>query len=659
MLKKIITTFLLNSVVWGQIPNVPGGLTGTADGNVTPVGVDRHYCKPDETTYFPGGATKDDGMNLPQNCTRTDMADTPANGPIVNVAAGDAAAFQAALNTAVCGERIILQAGSTYTGSFVFPSNTCDRLHWIWVLTSAMNLLPPEHSRITPCYANVQLPNRPSAPGEPGKCPVMVVAMAKLKGSGTLDETVRFNAGVNSIRIMGIEIEAKTVARTVQAQNVINWLPGVASHFVFDRVWIHGTPDQSLVRAGFMQDGVSNVAVVDSSYTDGHCLNGVCTDSQFFQGGSGSLPKKAFLGANNWVESAGTNSMSFGGLGATVMPTDFIWMDNDQYKPWSWNPACVAPLPPSCKLPDGTPVTYDGLGPYSTKNQFEVKSIIRALVEHNKMRNNWMHADQNATAILITPKNQKGNLCPACEAIDVIIRYNHVISAGGFLQAVNAGADDGGLATTGCCYTVHDNLAEDLYFQGVSNTGFSFNAFGFYTTSVTSLPCTNSFIQHDVHMFNNTVVTAAGRNYNAMYLLDGPGTPPPNPLITPTGCELGMQFYNNIAFYGGQGVNQTSNFACAGPTSTQFANKFTNCWTTTLVYTKNLIVNGTGTWGSGNFTAPLANVGFVNYNNGLNGDYRLCTGPGVPAASCTAASPYHNAGTNGKDLGADISKVPM
>lgn len=51
-------------------------------------------------------------------------------------------------------------------------------------------------------------------------------------------------------------------------------------------------------------------------------------------------------------------------------------------------------------------------------------------------------------------------------------------------------------------------------------------------------------------------------------------------------------------------------------------------------------------------------VGFVNYNGGNGGDYRLCKGPNSPAASCTAASIFAagqaDQASDGTDLGADI-----
>lgn len=627
---------------YGQVltPNKPTNLSGVID-SIPSTGANKYFCRADETTAFPGGATQDNGVNLPINCVRTDVANRPSPGSVINVTAGSATAFQNALNTVICGQSIVLQAGSIYTGSFTLPAHNCDNAHWITIRTSDMVNLPPEGSRALPCHAGVQLPSRDPYPA-PGNCSKLVNAMAKIKGNGALDETLRIAANADHYSFIGIEVEIKDTARTAQTQNLINMLSGTGNHFVFDRVWLHGLADRATVRAGFMQTGVSYVALIDSSVTDIHCIANVCTDSQIFQGGNGG---QAFLAANNYVESAGTNSMSFGGLPATVMPTDFMWLNNYQVKPMSWNPACIAPLPPSCRLSDGTMVTYDGLGPYPVKNQLEVKGVIRVLVQGNTMYGNWMRADQNASAIVLTPKNQSGNQCPLCVLQYVVIRYNHIITSGGFLQAANAPADDGGLATRGSDYSIHDNLVENLNFLGVVNTGFNFTVFGIQTWTSPNIACGNSFIQKNVKIFHNTLVMASGRNYNAMHQMDGPlGA-----------CESGMEFRDNIAFYGSQGVNQVSNSACSGPTSTNFtpkygmvnsSNVYVGCWPSPYLMTKNIIISGQGTWPTGNLLLTLTQVQFVNYNNGAYGDYHLL-----------ATSPGHNAGTDGKDIGADINLV--
>ena len=68
---------------------------------------------------------------------------------------------------------------------------------------------------------------------------------------------------------------------------------------------------------------------------------------------------------------------------------------------------------------------------------------------------------------------------------------------------------------------------------------------------------------------------------------------------------------------------------------------------------------GTSVFSSSNIFQPAATaVGFVNYNSGNGGDYRLCTGFHTPSVLCGAASPYaagqaHPA-SDGLDQGADI-----
>jgi hypothetical protein len=63
--------------------------------------------------------------------------------------------------------------------------------------------------------------------------------------------------------------------------------------------------------------------------------------------------------------------------------------------------------------------------------------------------------------------------------------------------------------------------------------------------------------------------------------------------------------------------------------------------------THNALIGGTGIWPAGNYLpASATTVKFTSYNNANGGNYKLLS-----------TSPYHNVGTDGKDLGADISAV--
>ncbi len=110
----------------------------------------------------------DGPAELPRVYLNTTLADTPAPGSTINVAAnGD---LQGALNSASCGDTIELQAGATFNsggtfgGPYTLPAKSCDDQHWIIVRTSAPDFsLPTEGTRMTPCYAGVSsLPGRPA-----------------------------------------------------------------------------------------------------------------------------------------------------------------------------------------------------------------------------------------------------------------------------------------------------------------------------------------------------------------------------------------------------------------------------------------------------------------------------------------------------------------
>jgi len=104
----------------------------------------------------------DGPAELPRVYLRSTMADTPTPGNVINVTAGGN--VQAALNSANCGDTVLLQASATFTGSFTLPAKACDDQHWIVIRTSAPDSsLPPEGTRMTPCYAGVaSLPGRPA-----------------------------------------------------------------------------------------------------------------------------------------------------------------------------------------------------------------------------------------------------------------------------------------------------------------------------------------------------------------------------------------------------------------------------------------------------------------------------------------------------------------
>jgi hypothetical protein len=64
-------------------------------------------------------------------------------------------------------------------------------------------------------------------------------------------------------------------------------------------------------------------------------------------------------------------------------------------------------------------------------------------------------------------------------------------------------------------------------------------------------------------------------------------------------------------------------------------------------FSNNALPGATGAWPAGNYyPADTASIQFADYNGGNGGDYHL-----LPS------SPYKSAGSDGKDLGADIDAI--
>src|SRR5207249_2589790 len=198
---------------------------------------------------------------------------------------------------------------------------------------------------------------------------------------------------------------------------------------------------------GIQLGGSQYVAVVDSFFTDFHCISksGSCTDSQAISGGSGSNPMGPYKIVNNFLEAAGENIL-FGGGPGTVSPTDIEVRRNHMFRPMSW------------KLGEADFVGGKDGNAFIVKNVFELKNAQRVLLEGNILENTWGGFTQNGFAVVLTPKNQAPNVCPLCRVTDVTIRYNRIQHmASGFMFA-NILSDTGGASTDGGRYSIHDNI---------------------------------------------------------------------------------------------------------------------------------------------------------------------------------------------------------
>ncbi len=612
------------SVTSGSLPaglalNTDGDLSGTP----TAVGSSTFTVKVEDAANHSASASfsvviasstgYDGPAQLPIATVAVAMSDTPAPGSVINVNAGGN--FQAALNSAQCGQTIQLQAGASFTGPFNVPAKGCNDQNWIIIRTSTPDSsLPAEGQRVTPCYAGVSsLQGRPSY-----NCTNPVNVLAKVQMTNGGNGPLTFADGANFYRIIGLEITRQS---GIKGSAILIGLAGTADHIIIDRSWLHGNA-QDETSNGFGMSGGTYIAVVGSYFNDFHCISstGSCTDSHAVSGGVTTTQDGPYLIQNNFLEASG-ESVMFGGGAATLTPTDITIVGNHIFKPWQW----MTGNNPFVGGPDGNP--------FIVKNHLELKNAVRVLIDSNLMEDSWGGFTQKGHGILLTPKNQHTktgqNVCPICQVTDVTVRYTQISHAGGgmVIATVISGDGEGGApAFAGARFSIHDIVMDDL------NKKYVGGGDGFMIANNWPQNPLNTVTINHVTVFPDSVS-------HVMSVGNVAGDP----------AMYGFVFTNNLVVTGQYPVWDVfggGTQSCADGdvplTSIQ------NCFTTYTFQTNGLISSpshyGPSKWPANNmFPGSPQAVQFVNYNGGNGGDYQLLPN-----------SPYKNAGSDGKDLGADI-----
>ena len=555
----------------------------------------------------------DGPAELPRVYVKTDLAQTPAPGTVISVPNGGD--FRQALNRAKCGDTIELQAGAVYTGQFELPAKNCDDGHWIIVRTSAANSsLPAAGTRISPCYAGVH-----SLPGRPAfNCVSTRNVMAKVQFGGTGSGPIIYSTGANHYRLIGLEITRKPKTGVVY-NLAVREKGGSAHHIIFDRCWIHGTAQDETQR-GVMMSGTRHMAVIDSFLNDFHCVSrkGACIDSQAIAGGLGTVAMGPFKIVNNFLEAAAEN-IELGGDSATTTPADIEVRHNHLFKPMIW------------KL--GQPGFVGGHSgdPFIVKNLFELKNAQRVLFEGNVLENTWGGFSQCGFGIVIGPKNQAigtENVCPLCQVTDITIRYVKVRHVAGGMQLGNGVSANGGVALAGERYSIHDVIIDDI--DDVKYEGHG--TFAQVSMGKGSPILRDVTIDH-VTAFQPGVMLNIGDDLSV-------NEPMKN-----------FVFTNNLTNAGAAPIRTTGGGTtnCAYDSAPKVA--LQKCFQP-YTFTHNAVIDTPSNFPPANypggnfFPASAGAMHFVNYAEGDGGNYRL-----------QAASPYKNAGTDGKDVGADIGAI--
>jgi Putative Ig domain len=564
----------------------------------------------------PNANAKFDGpAELPRVYVQSALANTPANGK--TLAAADSASFQAALNSAACGDTISLKSGSTFTGTFNFPGKNCDDQHWIIVRTSAPDSsLPPEGTRISPCYAGVSsLPGRPALNCSAAQNVMAKVVMGPYSGSGP----IAFTAGANHYRLIGLEITR--LPNALPVGNLAYPTAGSSGdHIIFDRVWMHGTPKDDTTR-GIYLSGLSYVALVDSYLNDFHCetVSGRCTDAQTVSGGLGTIAGGTYKIANNFLESAAENIL-FGGGHATYTPGDIEVSHNHFFKPLTWR--------------KGSPnqVLGNHGQPFVVKNHFELKNAQRVLFEGNIAENTWGGFSQPGFTLVLTPKNQmtvNGGVCPICQVTDVTIRNSKFSHMGSGFQIANAleSAASKVPPLAGARYSIHDVVLEDIDDVTYAGQGqLAQISTGLFAPLLSDLQMTH--------------ITA----FPHRMLFDiGNGTSPKMPNFVFSNSIVTAGLY---PVWGAGGLGSI----CSANHSTPLI--VLNACFTNYTFSSNILIGvpsqfPAAVWPSGNDMANDGNsVGFVAFKSGNGGDYHLQPNSNLKKSA-----------SDGKDPGADIDAI--
>jgi hypothetical protein len=240
---------------------------------------------------------------------------------------------------------------------------------------------------------------------------------------------------------------------------------------------------------------------------------------------------------------------------------------------------------------------------WSVKNLFELKNARRVLVDGNTLENIWQ-ADQAGFAVQMTVRNQYGR-APWSTIEDVTFTRNLVLHAGSGINIL--GTDDPNPSQSMKRVLIQDNVFEDVSGARWGGHGRVFQILDYRAGT------TDVVIDHNTAFQDGPILYAEGKPH------------------------AGFVFRNNLTSKGDYGVIGTGTGEGTATLRTYFPG---------AVFVKNVVIGGNSSAYPGDnfFPASLDGVGFVGHRAG---NHRLAGG-----------SSYKRAGTDKRDIGADIDALP-
>jgi hypothetical protein len=245
-----------------------------------------------------------------------------------------------------------------------------------------------------------------------------------------------------------------------------------------------------------------------------------------------------------------------------------------------------------------------GAPKWTVKNLFELKNARGVVVERNLMERSWQQS-QAGYAVLFTVRNQDGG-CPWCQVEDVQFRGNIVrdVAAG----LVILGTDPVHPSRQTNRIVVRDNL-----FDGIDREAWGGDG---YFVLLSDAP-------RDITIDHNTIVQRASAGL----------------VKIAHGATRGLTLTNNIAAHGEFGIIGRDRAV---------GNDSIAAYLPGAIITRNVIAGGKASaYPPGNFFPSLDQFR-RRFADAAAGDYRLAP-----------RGPWLGAGTDRRDLGADLSRVPV
>ena len=299
---------------------------------------------------------------------------------LVVPAGGD---LQAAINTAVPGDTIVLEAGATYRGPFTLPAKSGNSF-----ITIQSSRAAEITGRVTPSQSAL---------------------LARLRSNSPAQPIIKTDPGAHHYNLIGLELSTFAASDFIYdlvrlgagdpSQTDLSIIP---HHLILDRLWVHGFATQEVQRGISLNS--AETSIINSYISEIHAL---ATDTQAICGWNGPGPYHII---NNYLEAAGENVM-FGGADPAIVdlvPSNIEIRRNHFFKPLRW------------KIGDPS---YAGI-PWTIKNLFETKNARNLIIDGNIFENNWTQA-QVGFAILLKTANQDGS-CYWCVSENITFSNNTI-----------------------------------------------------------------------------------------------------------------------------------------------------------------------------------------------------------------------------------------